>query len=697
MTSDNNKRKCIEKILIVNRGEIVRRIARTAKRLEINTVSVYSDIDEKSLYCESTDESFHLGGKLSNETYLNFDKILNAVRQTGSDAVHPGFGFVSENAKFVDFMHENGVRFLGPSAESIRLMGDKIESKVCAKKAGVNVIPGLIEPIDDMTLALRVANDIGYPVILKAAAGGGGKGIRIVWQDKELEQNFYLVQREAQSSFNDDRIFIEKYIDNPRHIEIQILGDKHGNVVHLGERECTIQRRHQKVIEEAPSPFFENIGQEGVRIRNEMGRQSVLLAKEIGYYSVGTVEFVVDVDGNFYFLEVNTRLQVEHCVTEEAIRIKNQKGLPKKLDLVEWMIKIEEGDKLTFNQDDVYFEGVSIETRIYAEDPESNFMPSSGKIVHYKQPEMENLRVETGVEKGSVISVYYDPMLSKICVWGKNRLQATDYLKVALSQLVIYGENLKTNINFLEQFIRLPEFVSAEFSTNFIKQKYSDGFSSNPSLGQTELLECFIIASVILSMQNQKFLSISGYLDGKHKINILSSIDNYHQNTVVSFEKDFEIFTNLILNDKYIEGNYKFIANDNSLMTIAKIDRKNKVQKLYYFKCQYNDIYFTLENSGHRVKFRVYPDGYEKFFDGVRKNFNSDILSEKFILSPLPGRIVSICVKNGEKVIANTNLLTIEAMKMQNVIYSNKSGIVKSVFVAEGVTVQTNEKLIEFE
>lgn len=687
----------IKKILIINRGEIVSRIAKTAQRLEITTVSVYSDVDENSPHIEQTDECIRLEGKLSKDTYLNFEKILHAVEISGADAVHPGFGFVSESADFAEFMNQNGIRFIGPSPESIRCMGDKIESKIIAKKAGVNVIPGLIEPINDIEFGIKISNEIGYPVMLKATAGGGGKGIRVVWNDQDFKENFLLVQKEAQESFGDGRIFIEKYIENPRHIEIQILGDKFGNVVHLGERECTIQRRHQKVIEEAPSPFFTNLGKRAEKIRSEMGKQSVALAKTIGYYSVGTVEFVVDGKGNFYFLEVNTRLQVEHPITEEAIRIHNKDGTISKLDLVEWMIKVENSERLTFSQKDIHFDKASIEVRVYAENPEANFLPSSGKIVNYNYSDIDTLRIESGIEKGSVISTYYDPMISKICVYGLDRNEAIKNLTLSLSQLVIYGDTLKTNINFLEQLIRLPEFISGDFSTNFIKQKYSEGFSEIPSIEDSEILKNFLIIGAIFSIHNQKFLEISNYKDGDLKLNILTNIDGYQKAIRVELHKLQDKFQIVSINNLSIAENYKFIKKENHIVTIEKINENNETQEILYFKYQYDDIHFFLENSGYKVRFIVYPDGYENFLEGVKANSINNLSDDKFILSPLPGRIVSVLVKKGDKVEINTNLLTIEAMKMQNVIYSKKNGIIKNVFIDESDSVQADQKLIEFE
>ena len=687
----------IKKILIVNRGEIVGRIAKTARKMGIPTVSIYSEIDENALHPNFTDESIALEGKLSKETYLDFNKILNAAMISGADAIHPGFGFVSENAEFVDFITRNGIKFIGPNSNAMRSMGDKIQSKILAKKAGVNVIPGLIEPIDDVELALKVSNDIGYPVILKAAAGGGGKGIRIVWHDRDLKDNFDLVVNEAKNSFGDGRVFIEKYIENPRHIEIQILGDKHGNVVYLGERECSLQRRYQKIIEEAPSPFFENLGARGIEIREEMGIQSVRLAKELGYYSAGTVEFVVDKDGHFYFLEVNTRLQVEHPVTEMAIRVKDRNG-DYSLDLVEWMIRIENGEVLPFSQSDIYFEGHSIEARIYAENPEAGFMPSSGKVVEYSVPTIRNLRVESGIRQYLDISVYYDPMLAKICVWGKDRMEAAANLKDALAQTIVYGDSLKTNINFIEQLIRLKEFESADFSTNFIKQKYGDKFLLTLSNKQKEQLNLFIIANAIIALNNIKIFSVANVVENEEVcLNIITSVDDFYHVNIVKLFQCGDIYHIKYINDKKIDKNYELVKLERNLLTIVRSDLKGKNAKELYFKFYQHDMIFTLEHGGAYLKMKVYPEMYGEFYEKIRDARLNDSVSDKCVLSPLPGLVVSINVKEGDVVDENTNLLVIEAMKMQNVIYSTKLCKIKKIHIKDKEIVQSEQILIEFE
>ena len=683
----------IKKVLIVNRGEIVLRAVKTFKRLGIQTVSIYSDADANSLHRYATDEAINVEGESSDKTYLHFQKILNATKESGADAVFPGFGFVSENPKFVDLMVQNNIRFIGPNADSMRDMGDKISAKILAKKAGVNVIPGIIEPIDDMNLALKIANDIGYPVILKAAAGGGGKGIRIVWNDNELIQNFSLTASEALNSFKDGRIFIEKYIDNPRHIEIQIMGDKHGNVVHFGERECSIQRRYQKIIEEAPSPFFINNEALGKKIREEMGAQSVNLAKSIGYFSAGTVEFVVDKDGHFYFLEVNTRLQVEHPVTEEIVRIKKRDD--EKIDLIELMIRVENGEKLPFSQEDIYFDGHAIETRIYAENPEMNFIPSSGKITNYNAPKMPNLRVESGIAKGSDASIFYDPMLAKICVFGKNRSDAIENIKKALSQLVVSGPALKTNINFLEQFICLPEFAKGEFSTNFIAQKYKNGFKS--LLKQSDkLYKKFFSAIALFTMNDYKFSQIFDANEKEFELAILANSDNYNAIQKLSFYRNSNHFAINSINSQIINKDYEFIVMENNLLSFYET-KSNGRKEIVYFKYYIDDMNLTLEHSGYQLQTKIYPSSFAEKLEFLKNNKNQNANSDKFVLSPLPGLIATLNAKEGHEVDIGENLLIIEAMKMQNIISSQIKGKIKKIFIKEGQSVQAEEKLIEFE
>ena len=450
-----------KKILIANRGEIACRIISTCKKLSIPTVAVYSDADKKSLHVTLADESVNIGPAASSESYLSIDKIISACKETGADAVHPGYGFLSENYTFMSRLEKDDITFIGPSAEPIRIMGDKIESKIFAKEAGVNTVPGHQGIIKNIDQAILIANEVGFPVMIKASAGGGGKGMRIAFNEGDIPDAFTSSINEAKSSFGDDRVFIEKFIVKPRHIEIQILADSHGNVIHLGERECSIQRRNQKIIEESPSPFVDS------DLRNAMGDQAVQLSKKVGYSSAGTVEFIVDQERNFYFLEMNTRLQVEHPVTE----------LVTGFDLVEEMIKVAAGEKLNVTQDDVSFKGWAIESRIYAEDPERNFMPSTGRLITYKPPlNTDNIRNDTGVYEGGEISMFYDPMISKLCSYGKTRIEACNLMQEALNNFEISG--IQNNLNLLSSIIKNKKFIDGDINTGFINEEYPEGFCS---------------------------------------------------------------------------------------------------------------------------------------------------------------------------------------------------------------------------
>ena len=449
-----------EKILIANRGEIACRVMRTAKAMGIKTVAVYSDADARSPHVLFADEAVHIGASPAAESYLVAEKIIAACKQTGAEAIHPGYGFLSERASFVEMLGAADIAFIGPPANAIAAMGDKIESKKLAKNAGVSVVPGYVGEIENTDEAVRIAGDIGYPVMMKASAGGGGKGMRLAWSEKDVREGFDATKREGQSSFGDDRVFIEKFIEQPRHIEIQVLGDKHGNVIYLGERECSIQRRHQKVVEEAPSPFVDDA------LRAQMGEQAVALAKAVDYHSAGTVELIVGADKSFYFLEMNTRLQVEHPVTEYITGV----------DLVEQMIRVAAGEKLALTQGDVTLSGWAVENRVYAENPYRNFLPSTGRLIRYRPPEeTANVRVDDGVAEGGEISMFYDPMIAKLITYGDTRLEAIDRQINALDRFEING--LENNIDFLSALMQHEKFRAGNFTTNFIAEEYPDGFN----------------------------------------------------------------------------------------------------------------------------------------------------------------------------------------------------------------------------
>ena len=482
----------IKKILIANRGEIACRVIKTARKMGISTVAIYSDADRNALHRLMADESVYIGPAPSAESYLVIDNILAAIKKTGADAVHPGYGFLSENAAFAKALDKEGVTFIGPPVGAITAMGDKIASKKLAEKANVSTVPGHTEAVRDPEDAVQIAKDIGYPVMLKASAGGGGKGMRLARNDEECRDGLERAVNEAKSSFGDDRVFVEKYIEEPRHIEMQIIADKHGNTVYMGERECSIQRRHQKVLEEAPSPFLDEA------MRQAMGKQAVALAKAVDYYSAGTVEFIVDDKKNFFFLEMNTRLQVEHPVTE---LITGQ-------DLVELMIKVAANEELPFGQDDVKLNGWALEARIYAEDPFRNFLPSIGRLVRYQSPkETRHVRVDTGVTEGGEISIYYDPMIAKLITFGADRTEAIQHMRTALDSYYIRGVN--HNIGFLSALIAHSRFQSGNITTNFIAEEYPDGFHPQDLPAEDPIIQVIVAASIHHAHQ-QRAASISG-------------------------------------------------------------------------------------------------------------------------------------------------------------------------------------------
>lgn len=702
-----NHNQKIKKVLIANRGEIVIRIHKTLKKMNIETVSIYSDADVNSMHRYITDESINIGGISPNESYCSFEKILHAVRASGADSVHPGFGFLSENAEFAAFMSQNNITFIGPSSNCIKMLGDKIESKILAKQAEVSVIPGLIEPIEDLETAAQVANQIGYPVMLKAASGGGGKGMRVVWNEGELSDSFHLVISEAISNFKDKNIFLEKYIEEPRHIEIQILADNYGNVVHLGERECSIQRRNQKIIEEAPSPFFESLGQKGVELREKMGRQAINLAKKINYYSVGTVEFVVDKNKNFYFLEVNTRIQVEHPVTEETIRIKS-KPHDKKIDLVEWMVRIANGEKINFGQSDIYFEGNCIEARIYAENSEKNFIPSSGKIEKFNFPNSSEIRIESGVQKGSEITPYYDPMIAKICSYGMNRDKAIQVMQNALAQTVIFGHGLHTNVIFLEDIFSNSNFQKGIFNTNFIRETYGNNYKSNINIASIidhKKLMTMIIAHAILCLENIQFLAahdlvFSSFIEQRLIFTVLNGKDR--ENYLIHIIKNNQKITLVSINQNEINQELNIISLHNNLLQL-EMQGNNCITSYLYFKFINLDFnYNTIEFQGKRLSGKIYTENeFSSLQHIICHNDNiQDLENKKPILrSSLPGVISEIMVKEGDIIDENNKILIIESMKMQNIInyLTEQKLIIKKIYVKKGDIVQTDQVLVDFE
>jgi len=656
----------IKKILIANRGEIACRIIRTAKKMNIKTVAVYSDADKQADFVKQADESYFIGPSSPNESYLVIKKIIEIAKKSKSDAIHPGYGFLSENYNFVKALEKEKIKFIGPNKYAITKMGDKIESKNLASKLKLNVIPGHTEAIKDPKKAIKIAEKIGYPILLKASAGGGGKGMRIVESSNELEVNLKAAQSEALNSFGDDRVFIEKYITNPRHIEIQILCDKHGNQIHLGERECSIQRRYQKVIEECPSPFVDE------DLRNAMAKQALKLAKEVKYDSAGTVEFVVDGNKNFYFLEMNTRLQVEHPVTELVTGV----------DLVEQMINCADGKKLNLKQKDISLNGWSVESRIYAEDPLKDFLPSIGRIIEYHEPqqmlENEIVRNDTGVSSGSDISIYYDPMISKLAVHSSTRIKAIDSMINALQQYYITG--VDHNIAFLISTLKNKDFKSGNISTNFIKENYPKGYNYNHGINKSlinrfQQVAVFIYKKLNTSVDTHKISVISDKSSATYDTEIDKASASLSI-TLNSKNKETHITSKWKINEKIM-----FINIDNELFFI-------KINKIHNF----NKYSLTIEDCS--LDLLVTPEKNQSLFDYMPEIKIEDL--SKKLISPMPGLIKSVGVKKGQLVKRGDELVIIEAMKMENILKSEKDCTIEDVFIEEGSNVSTDEVLMTF-
>jgi propionyl-CoA carboxylase alpha chain len=664
-----------QKILIANRGEIACRVIRTARRLGIASVAIYSDADAGALHVREADEAICIGGSTSAESYLVIEKVIDAVRQSGAQAVHPGYGFLSENAVFADALEAEGIVFIGPRNKAIAAMGDKIESKKLAAEAGVNTVPGYVGILADDTEAVKVAGDIGYPVMIKASAGGGGKGMRVAYNETEVKEGFKSAVNEAISSFGDDRVFIEKFVEEPRHIEIQIIADSKGNTLYLGERECSIQRRHQKVVEEAPSPFLD------AETRKLMGEQSVLLAKAVDYCSAGTVEFIVDKNKDFYFLEMNTRLQVEHPVTECITG----------LDLVELMIRIAAGEELPFRQADVTLEGWAIETRIYAEDPYRGFLPSTGRLVKYQQPEkLEGVRIDSGVAEGSEISMFYDPMIAKLITNADNREQAIDRMTVALNSFQINGVN--HNIDFLSAVMANPRFQKGKFNTGFIAEEFPSGFSGT-ELSEEIKTRMYSIAAVFAYNRDLRDKTISGQINlarragFKETTSFCVSIFKENQRINLRLEQT---------DDAYIVSHEKGTSR---VRGSCNLGAKR-------FEGTVDDIGMTVqvEQSGGRCRLKY--NGCELNVTLVPSRF-SDLVElmpiklapdmSKYLLSPMPGLLISVAVSEGEHVKAGQELAVVEAMKMENVMKAEQEGIVLKVHASAGDTLAVDQAIIEFE
>ena len=675
--------KMFKKILIANRGEIACRVMKTAKKMGIKTVAVYSEADKEARHVQMADEAICIGPAPSRESYLVMDRIIQACKDTGAEAVHPGYGFLSENEQFAKRCEEEGIVFIGPKHESIAAMGDKIASKKLALEAKVNTIPGHNEAIATTDEAVKIAQGIGYPVMIKASAGGGGKGLRVALNDQEAAEGFTACKTEAMNSFGDDRIFIEKFVEGPRHIEIQVLGDSHGNVVYLNERDCSIQRRHQKVIEEAPSPFIDPV------TRKAMGEQAVALAKAVNYQSAGTVEFVVGKDKSFYFLEMNTRLQVEHPVTESITG----------LDLVEQMIRVAAGEKLAFKQADVKLDGWSMECRINADDPFRNFLPSTGRLVKYRPPESINgVRVDTGVYEGGEIPMYYDSMIAKLIVHGKDRAEAIEKMRAALNDFVIRG--IHSNIPFQAALLQHPRFVNGDFTTGFIAEEYPEGFKKD-SVQPADPKRLAALAAFMRYRYLEHIKMIDGQLAG-HEMVIAkkfvvvtgkktgSMIDPYEE--AVRIELKDGIYS-VYIDDADGVSRYDIESDwrPGQLALHAMINRTSKITAQVERKGV--RLYLVLDGA-HYECMVLSPLGAEL---QRRMPVKLPPDTSKLVMSPMPGLLTKLAVKVGEAVTAGQKLASIEAMKMENTISAAQDGIVSEICAKEGESLAVDQLIIRFE
>jgi propionyl-CoA carboxylase alpha chain len=655
------------KILVANRGEIACRVMRTARRLGIATVAVYSDADASALHVQLADEAVYVGEAPSAKSYLVVDAIIDAVKSTGAQAVHPGYGFLSENAQFAERLDAEGIAFIGPPVGAITAMGDKITSKLLAAKSGVNTIPGHTEVIRDADEAVEIANKVGYPVMLKASAGGGGKGMRVARDDAQCREGFVRASSEAASSFGDDRVFIERFIDEPRHIEIQVLADKHGNTVYLGERECSIQRRHQKVIEEAPSPFLDEA------TRAAMGAQAVLLAQAVDYCSAGTVEFIVDTKKNFYFLEMNTRLQVEHPVTE----------LVTGLDLVEEMLRVAAGEKLRITQDDVKLTGWAVEARIYAEDPLRNFLPSVGRVELYREPEeAEGVRVDAGVYEGGEVSIFYDPMISKLIGYGADREQATQRLRDALDAYVIRGP--VDNSAFLATVLGHPRFIAGDLSTAFIDDEFADGFTLAHVVHEDPASIVAVAASIHLFGQLRH-----AQLCEDECLSLVAVSVNHEprQEFVVQVDDQAGSFT------ATVDGKHYDVTLEWSPGAPLAHATVNGIRGAYQIRP--DGIDWHIRHRGYRMRLRLMTPRAAELFRLMPIKSPPDM--SQFLLSPMPGLLVQVMVSPGERVEAGTDLAVVEAMKMENVLRAERDGVVKEVLAGAGESLAVDQAILEFE
>ena len=659
-----------EKILIANRGEIACRVIKSAQQMGIKTVAVYSDTDRDALHVQMADEAVRIGEPPSAQSYLLADRILQACLDTGAEAVHPGYGFLSENGSFCEALAEKGIAFIGPKTHAIETMGDKITSKKLAEKAGVNTIPGFTGVLKDADHAVEVARGIGYPVMLKASAGGGGKGMRVARNNDECRDGFERAANEARSSFGDDRIFMEKFIEEPRHIEIQVLADSHGNTVYLNERECSLQRRHQKVIEEAPSPFLDDA------TRKKMGEQAVALAEAVNYESAGTVEFIVDPNSNFYFLEMNTRLQVEHPVTEMTTGI----------DLVEMMIRVAAGEQLPIKQSDIGIKGWAIESRVYAEDPSRNFLPSTGRLVHYRPPaEGGNVRVDTGVYEGGEVSMFYDPMIAKLITYGDSREEAIAHMRTALDQFVIRG--VTSNMDFLSALIAHPRFASGDISTNTIAEEYPEGFDP-ASVEQEDLSTTICVAATVVRKYRDRAAQVDGQLDG-HGRQVTSDWvvildDEHHLVSVEPTESGYDV---------HYDGRAHTVSSDWQFGQILFNGVINGVP--VSVQVERNTQTYSLSHAGTKAHVQVLTPREAELMRLMPEKVAPDTSNQ--VLAPMPGLLISVAVNEGQEVKAGEELAVLEAMKMENTLRAERNGVVAKVYFEPGASVEVDEIILELE
>ncbi|AHD00365.1 acetyl-CoA carboxylase biotin carboxylase subunit [Leisingera methylohalidivorans] len=679
-----------DKILIANRGEIACRVIKTARKMGIKTVAIYSDADKQALHVQMADEAVNIGPPPANQSYIVIDKVMEAIRATGAQAVHPGYGFLSENSKFAEALAAEGVAFVGPPVGAIESMGDKITSKKIAQEAGVSTVPGYMGLIADADEAVKISNQIGYPVMIKASAGGGGKGMRIAWTDEEAREGFQSSKNEAANSFGDDRIFIEKFVTQPRHIEIQVLCDTHGNGIYLGERECSIQRRNQKVVEEAPSPFLDE------DTRRAMGEQAVALAKAVGYSSAGTVEFIVDGDKNFYFLEMNTRLQVEHPVTELITGV----------DLVEQMIRVADGAELPLRQEDVTLTGWAIENRLYAEDPYRGFLPSIGRLTRYRPPAetaagpmLENgkwqgdapageaaVRNDTGVYEGGEISMYYDPMIAKLCTWAPTRAEAIDAMRIALDSFEVEG--IGHNLPFLSAVMDHPIFIDGTMTTAFIEEQYPEGFEG-VELPEADLRKIAASCAAMHRVAEIRRTRVSGRMDNHERkvgTDWAVSLQGQCYNVVIDADRDGATV-------RFDDGSALRVTSDwTPGDQLATLDVDGETLVLKTGKVTQG---FRIRSRGADLKVHVRTPRQAELAQLMPEKLPPD--TSKMLLCPMPGLIVKVDVEAGQEVQEGQALCTIEAMKMENILRAEKKGVVSKINAGAGDSLAVDDVIMEFE